>query len=137
MAGQCVVEEVATQHSICAVVALYKDDQESSPRVAGRGPTMLVLTCAVVALYKDDQESSPRVAGPGPTMLVLTCAVVALYNDDQESSPRVAGPGPTMLVLTCAAMGGCVKILNSLQSQYIIIISKLCHLIKSIFCVRM
>ena len=77
MAGQCVVEEVTTQHSICAVVALYKDDQ--------------------------------------------------------VSSPRVAGPGPTMLALTCAAMGGCVKILNSLQSQYIIIISKLYHLIKSIF----
>ena len=71
------VEEVTTQHSICAVVALYKDDQVSSPRVAGPGPTMLALTCAVVALYKDDQVSSPRVAGPGPTMLALTCAAMA------------------------------------------------------------
>ena len=84
MAGQCVVEEVTTQHSICAVVALYKNDQDSSPRVAGPGPTMLVFTCAVVALYKNDQDSA---------------------------SPRVAGPGPTMLALTCAAMAGCVKIL--------------------------
>ena len=70
-------------------------------------------------------------------MLVFPCAVVALYKDDQDSSPRVAGPGPTMLVLTCAAMDGCVKILNSLQSQYILIISKLGHLINSILCVRM
>ena len=50
MAGQCVVEEVTTQHSICAVVALYKNDQDSaSPRVAGPGPTMLALTCAAMA----------------------------------------------------------------------------------------
>ena len=95
------VEEVTTQHSICAVVVLYNDGQ----------------------------DSVPRVAGPKPTMLISICAVVVLYNDGQDSVP-------------CAAMGGCVKILNSLLSQYIIIviiiiiiiISKPYHLINSIFC---
>ena len=88
---------------------------------------MLVLTCAVVVLYDVGQEFIPRVAGPRPTMLVLICAVVVLYDVGQELVPRVAEPKPTMLVLICAAMGGCVKILNTLQSQYMIIISKLCH----------
>ena len=74
------------------------------------------------------------------------CAVVVLYNDGQDSVPRVAGPKPTMLISIGAAMGGCVKILNSLLSQYIIIIiiimiiiiiitSKPYHLINSIFCI--
>ena len=114
------VEEVTTQHSICAVVVLYNDGQ----------------------------DSVPRVAGPKPTMLISICAVVVLYNDGQDSVPRVAGPKPTMLISIGAAMGGCVKILNSLLSQYIIIIiiiiimiiiiiitSKPYHLINSIFCI--
>ena len=70
MAGLCVVEEVTTQHPICAVVALYNLGQDSIPRVAGPKATMLVLKCAVVALYNLGQESVPRVAGPRPTMLV-------------------------------------------------------------------
>ena len=47
---------------------------------------------------------------------------MVLYNDGQESILRVAGPKPTMLISMRAAMGGCVKILNSLLPQYIIII---------------
>ena len=97
--------------------------------------------------YNHGQDSFPRIAGQKPTMLISICAVEVLYNHVQV--PRVAGPKPTMLISICAAMGGCVKILNSLLSQYliiiiiviiiiiiiIIIISKPYHLINSIFCI--
>ena len=54
--------------------------------------------------------------------------MLALYDryQDQEEFTRVAGPGSTILVYINAAIGGFVEILNSLQSQYIILISKLC-----------
>ena len=88
--------------------------------------------------YNHGQDSVPRIAGQKPTMLISICAVVVLYNDGQESIPRAAGPKPTMLISMRVAMGGCVKILNSLLSQYIIILiitSKPYHLINSIFCI--
>ena len=87
MAGLCVVEEVTTQHSICAVVVLY-----------------------------NRQDPVTRVVGPDPTILISICAVVVLYNR-QDPVTRVVGPDPTILISICAAMGGCVKILNSLLSQ--------------------
>ena len=128
------VELLTTHHSPYAVVALYNQYQEVLTRVAGPGPTILGLVYAVVALYNQYHEVLTRVAGPGPTILGLVYAVVALYNQYHEVLTRVAGPGPTILGLICAAMGGCVEMLNSLQSQYITIISKLCpHIYKTVY----
>ena len=103
------VEEVTTQHSICAVVVLYNHGQDSVPRVAGPKPTTLISICAVVVQYNHGQDSVPRVAGPKPTKLISICAVVVQYNHGQDSVPRIAGQKPTMLISIIMCCGGTVQ----------------------------